>query len=160
MIDLRDLSLAEAESQLVGAVIDHEHAMTLALARLPRDPFRSYRAEALSFLFYTCVCWYYDGTYDAWENRYRLEPLFHHLCERRGLCVSEADVWCPWGAVPAYVEALIDALIKSKRLEDDAVAAVRRLAAEYPLSRFLEPLDAAPAAASWPRRKVLGGVPV
>ena len=132
-VDLRDLTLYDAERWLVGACIDHELALLVALDRLPLHPFRSHRAQDLERLFYTVAGWFNLGRFDGMKNRERLGLLFHE-CN-----LAEEEVWCPWGVVPEFVEALCDALTKRMGLEAAALAATKRWRDEYPLEFWSEP---------------------
>ena len=127
-VDPRDLTLYDAERWLVGACIDHELALLVALDRLPLHPFRSHRAQELERLFYTVAGWFDLGKFDGMKNRERLGLLFKE-CN-----LAEEEAWCPWGVVPEFVEALCDALTLTVELERTAIEANRQLHEDYPLS--------------------------
>lgn len=121
----RDMTLIDAEAELVGAVIDHEHALLTALRLMPLDDFRSEHADELRRVFYVCAGWYDKGIWDRETNRERLALYFDDFWVD--------GLWCPWGAVPTYVEALCNAITASNGLLDDAVAATRRWRTENTL---------------------------
>ena len=150
-VDLRDLTLYDAERWLVGACIDHELALLVALDRLPLHPFRSHRAQELERLFYTVAGWFDLGKYDGMKNRGRLSLLFHE-CN-----LVEEEAWCPWAVVPPFVEALCGALTKRIGLEADALAATKPWRDEYPLEVWSEtalwPATPPPAAPPVSRRR-------
>src|SRR3990167_5766910 len=124
-VDLRDLTVYDAERWLVGACIDHEVALLVALDSLPLHPFRSHRAQELERLFYTVAGWFDIGKFDGMKNRDRLSLLFQE-CN-----LAEEEAWC-------------DALTKRMGLEADALAATKRWRDEYPLEFWSEP-DLRPA---------------
>ena len=121
----RDLTLAEAEAEIVGAAIEHEHALAIALSVLAVDDFRSERAEDLRRIFYVLAGWYAKDQWDAGTNRDRLERYFPE--------VWIDGLWCPSGVVPEYVQALCAAVTESNRLADNAVAATRAWYSENPI---------------------------
>ena len=121
----RDLTLAQAEAEIVGAAIDHEHALLTALQVLPLDDFRSYRGADLRRIFYVLAGWYSKDTWDAPTNRDRLEHCFPTL--------PIDDYWCPSGTIPEYVRDLCQAVANSNRLADEAVAATRAWRDRNPL---------------------------
>lgn len=110
-----DLSLRDAEAELVGACIDHEMALRIALILLPVDDFRSEAGYELRRVFYVLAGWLSKGIYDEETNRERLALYFPDLWLE--------SIWCPFGAVDEYIEALCRAVVRSNQLFDSAVAA-------------------------------------
>ena len=128
----RDLTLAEAEAEIVGAAIDHELALTTALLTLAIDDFRSELAPDLRRIFYVVAGWYAKGQWSAEINRPRLERYFPN--------VWIDGLWCPSGVVSEYVEALCAAVTESNRLADNALTATRAWWSENPLAASERPV--------------------
>jgi hypothetical protein len=124
-------SLVDAERELVAACIDHESALRIALDTLAVDDFRSHEAHELRQFFYVLAGWLAKGTYDGETNRDRLNELtggdWAGWLEWGGL------LWCTYGVLPEYVQALCEAVTKSKSLMDGALEARRRWQYENPL---------------------------
>lgn len=122
----RDLTLREVEEELVGAAIDHEHALIELYGATRLTSFRSEQAYELNRIANVLFAWHGRGLYDPARNRDRLEkhftPEYIH------------DLWCPAGVVPEYVAALCGALVKSYELFDDALYARIRWQTENPLA--------------------------
>ena len=110
-------SLRQAEEELLGACLDHESALDLALELLPLDDFRT--QDDLRRIFYVLVGWRERGVYDPGTNRARLTGLF---TEGEGEGTLES-LWCPWGMNRDYVTALCQAITQSNKALDLAVAA-------------------------------------
>lgn len=140
----RDLTLAEAECEIVGAAIDHEHALLTALRTLAVDDFRSEAAADLRRVFYVLAGWYARGEWDRWRNLERLAQLYPGL-----------DLWSPSAVLPEYVRALCLAVVESNRLADAAVGAVRDWRGRNPLALASQ---SPVARRTPPRPKHTGGV--
>ena len=78
---LRELSLRQAEEELVGACIDREAALREALRGLAVEPFRSEAASVLGQVFYLLAGWLADGSYEESTNRDQLEAAFDRADE-------------------------------------------------------------------------------
>lgn len=149
----RDLSLVEAEREAVGAAIDHEHALLIALSLLPLDDFRSEQAHDLRRVFYVLAGWHSQGRYDAGTNRERLTEYFDPF--------YLDDLWCPAGVLPEYTEALCAAIRDSNALLDEAIAVRRRWLDENPLRAHNHPHiqpSAPPAPAKQKGGRFVGGI--
>ena len=133
----RNLTLAEAEVELVGAAIDLEHALLTALETLAVDDFRSERAADLRRIFYVLAGWYAKGRWDPLTNRERLQ--------RYSPDVWIDGLWCPSGVIPEYVRDLCRAVTESNRLADDAVAATRAWQEQNPIGVWGHPGAQRPA---------------
>lgn len=147
----RHLTLAEAEEQIVGGAIEHEHALVTALEVLPPDFFRSERADELRQVFYVVAGWYSRGEWDRKTNGERLERYFP--------CGWIDDLWWPWAVIPEYVRDLCEAVVESNRLADAAVTAARDWRERNPLARS-EQEAAAVKARPAARRAHQGGVQI
>ncbi len=151
----RSYTHAEAEAELVGACIDHEHALLTALRTLPLDDFRSEQTEELRRVFYVLAGWYSKGLWDRDTNRERLALYFDDYWID--------NLWCDWGVVPEYVSALCNAIKGSNDLLDEAVAAHYRLKHTNPLRDHRQPppppvVVAAPSPPRRPQHPMRGGV--
>ena len=123
----RTYTLRDAECELVGACIDHEVALLVALEELPLADFRSSEAYDLQRIFYVLAGWLERGTWDRLGNRERLAHYFddYYL----------DGLWCPYGMIEAYVRTLCRAITGSNTLADEAVAAQHRRLFDNPLRR-------------------------
>ena len=146
-----DLTLREAEEEIVGAAIDYEAALISLYGATRIRSFRCELAYELNQIANVLFAWHDRGLYDPEFNRERLEKHFdpgyiHQL-------------WCPTGMFPEYTDALCMALIKAEGLFDEAVSAHIRLANEAPF-RPESPLPARRPQKPPPRRKGghVGGV--
>ncbi|MDZ4250933.1 MAG: hypothetical protein U0990_12730 [Candidatus Nanopelagicales bacterium] len=145
-IPFAHLNLRQAEEELVGACIDHESALRIALASLPLEPFRSHVTHDLRRIFYTLAGWLERGAYNPATNRDRLKQVV-------GDDYLES-LFCGFGIVPEYVSALCDAINESNRLQDDALAAVHAWHWANPLDLEVESRPAPPLpVATAPQRK-------
>lgn len=154
MIGFKDYTLRDAEWEIVGACIEHEHALLTAMRYLPVDDFRSEIAEDLRRVFYVLVGMYTRHSYDPKTNRDRLE-----------LCFPDLDIdgmWCPFGTSERYVEELVQAVSESNRLADCAVEAARAWQDRNPLMRAGEgsPSLRAPRREQHKRGGFVGGIDV
>lgn len=126
----KDFTLRQAEEEIVGACIDHEHAMASSLRILSVDDFRSEVADDLRLIYYTLAGWYERGAYDPATNRERLLDLAEpHDGNNRDLPAWEGcldQLWCPWGTSEEYVETLCHVVTRYKRLADDTIEAIRQ----------------------------------
>ena len=116
-------TLRQAEEELVGACLDHESALRLALDLLPLDDFRGSPHE-IRDIFYALAGWLERGAYDSKTNRERLLPLFGLSVKLNGAGYL-GGLWCPWGMNRDYVSALCEAIARSNEAADAAVAAER-----------------------------------
>lgn len=147
----RDLTLREVEEEIVGAAIDHEHALIELYGATRISSFRSEQAYELNRVANVLFAWHDRGLYDVERNRTRLEKHFDPF--------TIGELWCPAGAIPSYVHALCAALIKSNELFDEAVRARIRWQTENPIA--FSPASPSPVRTARPPDKrggFVGGV--
>ena len=122
-----DLTLREAEEEIVAACIESSDALEVALSILAVDDFRSEVAADLRIIFYTLASWYENGSFDPDENFNRLLLL----SEAQAGNNRDYEVWhgyldmlfCPGTNVTGYVEELCRAVTHDKALADTATTA-------------------------------------
>lgn len=155
VLPFKDLSLREAEEEIVAACIESSDALEVCLGVLPVDDFRSEVAADLRIIFYTLAGWYENGTYNPDENFNRLLSLSEASTNNN----RDYEAWhglldmlfCPGTNVPGYVEELCRAVTHDKALADAAVAAASAWRNETKLRDSLARQTPPPSAP--PRRK-------
>lgn len=146
----KDVPLLQMEHEITGAVIDHADALRIAVKHLRVDDFRSEDADELRRIFYCVVGWYANGNWHSFTNRERLDSY--------GL--ENDHLWCPWGMIPEYVEALCDAITEANREDDAVLAAIRYRENNYPIQRTDRPATRQPErkTPSPKERRYYGGI--
>ena len=126
----REITLLQAERELVGAELDSRNGLTANLY------FHSERAEDLSRIHQELAALYREGKYkDSFikeghfvsPNRHALTVLLPSLEWEIEQC------WCPWYFNEGYVDALVSAIRQEHQLLDAAVEARRRWENQHPL---------------------------
>ena len=118
-----DLTLQDAEEELVGACIENQGALEMTLELLPLEPFRSPVAHELRRVFYVLAGWLALGAFDRETNRERLQRLMPDLAGYLDDTWAGGGLDCLCGAVPEYVEGLCLAIIEHNRRYDARLAA-------------------------------------
>lgn len=150
-----DLTLRQAEEEIVGAAIEVEYALIALYGATRIRSFRSEQAYELNQIANVLFAWHDKGLYNPERNRDRLEKHFdpYYL----------DTLWSMGAWSPEYVDALCMALVKAETLEDEAVAARVRLLNEQP-SRPAppQPVRQRPKEPSAPQKKggFVGGIPI
>lgn len=149
------LTRTEAEMQIFGGCIHHEHALVAALHQLPLEPFRSRDADEMNIAFYLLAGWLSQGTYDPETNEARLIAGARLWCYYPETAEGFLDLcWTPEMAAPEYAGALVADLARANRLDDEALT--------YPFLRGIPSpvLAPPPPAALAPVKGGLGGIVV
>ena len=120
----KDMTLRQVE-EVVGAAIDHRHAMLDLYGTRQLVTFRSEQSYELNRITNVLFAWYERGLYNTERNRDRLDKHFDPT--------YIYDLWCGAGVVPEYTRALIQALVRSNELFDNAVVARLKWQNEDPL---------------------------
>jgi len=133
----KELSLLEAESQLVGRCLLDGEALHFAISRLPLDCWRSEQGEDLGVVFYALCGRYARGSFDPERNE---DELALGLPSQDKAQRDEAwwadwldSLWCPWTAAPSYLAALVQSLADYYSLQNGLAEAYRRLLDDAPL---------------------------
>lgn len=165
MSDFPDLTLAQAEGQLVGACIDSGVALTMTEGLLPEEGFRSRAAHDLNLVFFALLGWRERRAYDPRTNRERLADLYLIAGPRASRQEWEGfidSLWCPWWLVDDYVLSLARAVADHAAILSATLDALKSWRSR-PFTKDLGPASAPPATTSAVgpfRRGGTGGVSI
>lgn len=133
----RELTLLDAERQLVGRCITDRAAVQASLEVLPLDCWRSEQGQDLARIFYALAGRLARGAYDSETNEDDLAvglAIFDTSRDLEDWTHYLDGLWCPWTAVPEYLAGIVSALVDAYALHDGAVQAFRAYLEANPLT--------------------------